>query len=110
MPSAAVHRRARPRTRTRAARSRRARAGPRRGSLEYHWRPRLHERGDACRIPVRQAHAAVRFGMPDVAGLWRAVDPVVLEAQRNPDDADRVVRPGLERGLLVGGYRIPEEI
>jgi hypothetical protein len=46
------------------------------------------------RVPVRQAYAAVRFGLADLVRLRSAVDPVARGRQRDPDEANRVVGAG----------------
>ena len=49
------------------------------------------------------ADAAVRLRARDLPGLRRAVDAVVLLREVDPDDADGIVRAGLDRRLACAG-------
>ena len=70
----------------------------------------LHHPRQFLRIPIRQPDAAVRFRVPDAPGLRRSVDPIMLFRERDPNHPDRVVRTGLNNGLLIGRVRVPEEV
>ena len=52
----------------------------------------------------------MRLDMADLRRLRRAVDAVMRLRQIDPDDADRIVRSGLERRLAVAGRGVPEQI
>ena len=76
-------------------------------SSELNRRPRLDEGGQPRGIPVGQAHAAMRLGVADAPRFGRPVDAVVLDVDVDPDDADGIVRAGLERCLSVASASRP---
>ena len=65
--------------------NRHARGGVPSGSFENHGRPRSHERREPRRVPIGQAHAAVRLRVSDFRGLRCAVDAVMLLVDIDPD-------------------------
>src|SRR5258708_26119680 len=54
-------------------------------------------RRQPLRVPVGQAQAAMRGGFADLRRLGRAVNAVARPRQRDPDDAERTVRAGLQQ-------------
>src|SRR5688572_29503717 len=75
---------------------------------EEYGRPGLDQARHGEGVPVGQPHAAMRLRAADRARLGRAVDPVMLLADVDPDAADRVVGTGRDLRLGVLGVGVPE--
>src|SRR5437016_1655361 len=78
--------------------------------LEDDRRACFHNLPELARIPIRQPNTPMRLRVSDLRRLGRAMNPVVLFRQSDPDHAYRIVGPGLYLGFGVGAGRVPEQI
>ena len=69
--------------------------------IESHHRPGARHRWRGRPRPSLQADAAVRFGLADVLGRGRAVNPVGRGGEVDPDQTDRIVRTRRDGQLAV---------
>src|SRR5262249_3926120 len=87
-----------------------AEAGRADASLEDDGRVRTHECRNTRRVPVGEPYAAMRLRVADPRRLRGSMQAVVLDAQIDPDDADRIVRSRFDRRLGVGSLCVPEQV